>query len=105
METEVNVPEPLVIERPEHTEIWCRREEIPVVGAALRALTGQPAELISVDIDTSIFTVTGIDLHQGCELLRLVRGGWPPEEINRSVLSFRVSLARQLESREPRLSL
>lgn len=100
----MNVPEPIVIERPEHTEIWCRPDEMLVMGAALRALTGHPVTPISMDRDI-IFTVTGIDLQQGCELLRLVRGGWPPEEINRSVLSFRVSLARQLESREPRLSL
>lgn len=93
--------DPIVIEFPDHTELWCRLDEIPVIGAAIRAVTGERFPLICLDGELVIFSTEHLSLHEGCELLNLVRGGWPIAELDWSTLRYRVSLARQLETMDP----
>jgi hypothetical protein len=101
MESAMRGLDPIVIERPEYTELWCRPDELSQVSAAIGALTGEPAEPIFLDDTLGIFVVNHLSLNEGCELLNLVRGGWPIEQLDRSTLRYRVSLARQLETMDP----
>jgi hypothetical protein len=93
--------DPIVIEFPDRTELWCRLDEIPVIGAAIRAVTGELSPLICLVGELAIFSTQSLNLRDGCELLKLVRGGWPIEELDGSTLRYRVSLARQLETMDP----